>query len=191
MKRVMFAALLGLFPLAAQAGDALMVNALHSKEHGGFSVSCDQTVASSQFSSWDRVPVLCAIAIHPEQGGFAHLGSVTVGAEEVVFDLYRDRNDQTYIGYTIEQGGRVIWALPEAARAAHGYGNPISGSERRAFMAAMQKAARSGGVLRLRFQVAYSGGREVDLKVPLRKWRAALRDVKRAAQVHGAPTAPW
>ncbi|MBY6046857.1 hypothetical protein [Vannielia litorea] len=196
MKRVlasMIAALAPILaPVVALAGDALMSNLLHHKAHGPFETFCEQIIPSSQFTSWEAVPVVCGIATYPRREGFNHLGSVRFGPDEIVFNLYRSGYPSSYRGYSIEQRGETIWVLPAAAERKHSTKNPLNGAERAAFLAAMNRAAKGRGVLRLRFEVAYSEGKPpIDLEIPLREWRAAVRDVRRAAKRHGAPTAPW
>ncbi len=169
-----------------------MVNELHYTQHGDFDAVCSQETVTSKFAGWDEVPIRCEIGISRTTPEYPHLGTVNVGADTVVFHMYRDAYEYSYFGYTIERRGEVLWRLPASAQKDHGHGNPISGADRAAFMVAMSKAAKGGGVLRLRFKVAYSGDAPpIDLQIPARRWTAALRDVRRASRKLGLSTAPW
>ncbi len=191
MRYGLVAALLFLLPSTVWAGDLYYGKTLYRKGHGAFTVTCYHANPSNFLNGWKKVRTLCGIRIYPEADGFDDLGEVRIGAKSVTFDVYRHKYPETYIGYTIEQNYEVIWTLPDVGLADHSRGNPLSGAERRAFMEAMAEGEAAGGTLRLRFTVAYSNERSVDLRIPLVGWRDALVDMRREAVEQGLPAEDW
>lgn len=191
MRTLFYSVLIALFPWLANRGEAIIENPLHFEKLGDFHVGCAQYSTDETLTSWDGVPKTCLISIYPERPEFSHLGSIEIYPDRVDFNLYRDSNAASFGGYSIEQRGEVIWQLPPAALKQRGNNTPISGAERAAFINAMSKAARKRGTLRLQFKVAYSDAAPVDLEIPLRKWTAALRDMRRTTKRLGEPTTPW